>query len=84
MLSSFFFIQEWEARLTMELARCVKCPSVGYQLIGTKKMQQVLANPGVLERYQVLEYSALSLVLKELKLNAMPPCEWNKFYPLRI
>ena len=40
-------------------------------------MQQVLANPGVLERYQVLEYSALSLVLKELKLNAMPPCEWN-------
>lgn len=70
---SFFLIQEWEARLTMELAHCVKCPSVGHQLIGTKKMQQVLAKPGVLERYQVLEYSALSLVLKELKLDAMWP-----------
>ncbi|XP_073232302.1 glutathione synthetase-like [Porites lutea] len=43
--------KEWEARLTMELARCVKCPSVGHQLIGTKKMQQVLAEPGVLERF---------------------------------
>ncbi|KAG9297131.1 hypothetical protein G9A89_019412 [Geosiphon pyriformis] len=29
----------------------IKCPSVAYQLVGAKKVQQVLANPGVLERY---------------------------------
>ena len=29
----------------------VKCPSVGGQLAGTKKVQQVLAEPGMLERF---------------------------------
>ncbi|PFX27980.1 Glutathione synthetase [Stylophora pistillata] len=42
---------EWSARLTIELSRCVKCPTVAYQLMGTKKMQQVFAEPGVLERF---------------------------------
>jgi len=43
--------KEWSARLTLELSRCIKCPTVAYQLIGTKKMQQVLAGPGILERF---------------------------------
>ncbi|KAL9976344.1 hypothetical protein ACROYT_G013635 [Oculina patagonica] len=42
---------EWSARLTLELSRCIKCPTVAHQLMGTKKMQQVLAEPGVLERF---------------------------------
>ena len=43
--------QEWSARLKLERSRAIKCPTVGYQLVGTKKIQQVLAEPGVLERY---------------------------------
>lgn len=43
--------KEWSARLTVELSRCIKCPTVAHQLMGTKKMQQVLAGPGILERF---------------------------------
>lgn len=42
---------EWSARLTIELSRSIKCPTVAHQLMGTKKMQQVMSNPGVLERF---------------------------------
>ncbi|KAL1418464.1 hypothetical protein MTO96_005710 [Rhipicephalus appendiculatus] len=41
----------WDTRLRMELSRAIKCPSVQYHLAGTKKVQQVLAQPGVLERF---------------------------------
>jgi len=42
---------EWQARLTLENSRAAKCPSMGYHLAGTKKVQQELARPGVLERF---------------------------------
>jgi glutathione synthase len=42
---------EWAARATLECSRAVKCPSVGYHLAGSKKVQQCLAQPGVLERF---------------------------------
>ena len=42
---------EWRARLTLETSRATKCPSLGYHLAGTKKVQQELARPGVLERF---------------------------------
>jgi len=29
----------------------VKCPTIGYILAGTKKIQQTLCKPGVLEKY---------------------------------
>jgi glutathione synthase len=41
----------WRARATLEKCRAAKCPSLGYHLAGTKKVQQALARPGVLERY---------------------------------
>ncbi|XP_046653809.1 glutathione synthetase-like isoform X2 [Daphnia pulicaria] len=41
---------EWDARLMMERSKAIKCPSLSYHLTGTKKVQQVLTNPGVLER----------------------------------
>ncbi|KAF3588045.1 hypothetical protein F2Q69_00029748 [Brassica cretica] len=41
---------EWNARLLIEQSSAVKCPSIAYQLAGTKKIQQELAKPGVLER----------------------------------
>jgi len=42
---------EWMARRTMERSRAAKCPNLGYHLAGTKKVQQALARPGVLERF---------------------------------
>ncbi len=38
-------------RLTLERSRAIKCPSAGYHLAGTKKVQQILVHPGVLERF---------------------------------
>ena len=40
---------EWQARALLEASRATKCPSLGYHLAGTKKVQQALARPGVLE-----------------------------------
>lgn len=42
---------EWDARATVEKSVAVKCPSVAVQLVGTKKIQQVLDNPGEVERF---------------------------------
>uniref|UniRef100_A0A8C5DVS8 Glutathione synthetase n=1 Tax=Gouania willdenowi TaxID=441366 RepID=A0A8C5DVS8_GOUWI len=43
--------QAWDARLLMERSLAVKCPDINTHLAGTKKVQQVLAKPGVLERF---------------------------------
>ncbi|RKO89857.1 glutathione synthetase, partial [Blyttiomyces helicus] len=43
--------KEWAARLLIEESRSVKCPNIAYHLAGTKKVQQVLARPGVVERF---------------------------------
>ncbi|CAO3613370.1 unnamed protein product [Cunninghamella blakesleeana] len=43
--------KEWEARLMIEKSLSIKCPTVAYQLVGAKKVQQVLAIPGRLEKY---------------------------------
>lgn len=40
---------EWAARLMIERSRAIKSPNIGYHLAGTKKVQQVLALPGVME-----------------------------------
>lgn len=42
---------DWNARLMLERSRAIKCPSAAFHLAGTKKVQQVLAMPGVLERF---------------------------------
>jgi glutathione synthetase len=42
---------EWTARLLIERASAIKCPSIAYHLAGTKKLQQALAAPGIVERY---------------------------------
>ena len=35
----------------MERSLAVKCPDISTHLVGTKKVQQVLAKPGVLEKF---------------------------------
>lgn len=42
---------EWDARLTLEQSQAFKCPSIAYQLVGSKKVQQYLAEDGVLEKF---------------------------------
>lgn len=42
---------EWNARSLIESSKAIKCPSIGYQLAGTKKVQQSLCEEGVLERF---------------------------------
>jgi glutathione synthase len=41
--------KEWDCRLLIERSISIKSPNIGYHLAGCKKVQQVLANPGVLE-----------------------------------
>ena len=43
--------KEWEARLLLERSTAVKAPSIAYHLCGTKRVQQVLTEPGMLERF---------------------------------
>ncbi|KAI8849934.1 glutathione synthetase [Chytridium lagenaria] len=37
----------WSARLIIERSFSIKCPNIGYHLAGSKKIQQVLAQPGL-------------------------------------
>jgi glutathione synthase len=41
----------WEARMMIERSAAVKCPTLGYQLAGTKKVQQLLCEPLALGRF---------------------------------
>lgn len=43
--------KEWDARLLVERSLSIKCPSIAYQLVGSKKVQQVLTQSGRLEQY---------------------------------
>ncbi|KAM9992497.1 hypothetical protein ACTFIY_009926 [Dictyostelium cf. discoideum] len=42
---------EWKARLLIERSLAIKCPTIAHHLVGVKKIQQVLAQPGVLEKF---------------------------------
>lgn len=42
---------EWAGRLAAERSSSIKCPSVFYQLVGTKKVQQLLSEPQVLRKF---------------------------------
>eukprot|EP00939_MAST-03C_sp_MAST-3C-sp1_P000435 g435.t1 len=53
---------EWDARYMIERADCIKSPSAGYQLVGTKKIQQILATSGVVEDYLGEDTEASRLV----------------------
>lgn len=42
---------EWRARLMLEQSAAIKCPWIGAHLAGTKKIQQVLSDEKVLEKF---------------------------------
>ncbi|XP_076640759.1 glutathione synthetase [Halictus rubicundus] len=43
--------KEWEVRLLIERSLAIKCPTIQYHLAGTKKVQQALAKPGVINKF---------------------------------
>ncbi|KAJ1676110.1 Glutathione synthetase, partial [Spiromyces aspiralis] len=43
--------REWTTRLRLEQSYAIKCPTVAHHLAGSKKVQQVLAQPSVLKRF---------------------------------
>ncbi|KAK4048152.1 Glutathione synthetase [Microbotryomycetes sp. JL221] len=47
----YYTEQEWQTRLLIERSLAIKCPSIALQLAGCKKVQQVLAEPGQLDRF---------------------------------
>lgn len=49
--TDYYTEAEWSTRLLVERSNAVKCPSVGMQLAGAKKVQQVLAEPSVLDQF---------------------------------
>mmetsp|Transcript_30150 Transcript_30150/g.37164 ORF Transcript_30150/g.37164 Transcript_30150/m.37164 type:complete len:494 (+) Transcript_30150:133-1614(+) len=42
---------QWKGRKTLEFSSAIKCPSISYHLVGTKKVQQKLAQSGELENF---------------------------------
>ncbi|XP_029470116.1 glutathione synthetase [Rhinatrema bivittatum] len=54
----------WEARLLMERSQAVKCPDIATQLVGTKKVQQELSRPGILERFLPTKPEAVNRIRK--------------------
>ena len=47
----YFTDKEWDARIMIERSLAIKSPSIHYHLAGTKKVQQRLAEKGILERF---------------------------------
>jgi glutathione synthase len=43
--------KHWDARLMFERSRSIQCPSVAMQLAGSKRVQEELGRPGVLEKF---------------------------------
>ncbi|KAL4220750.1 hypothetical protein ACF0H5_021144 [Mactra antiquata] len=43
--------KEFQLRLNLERSHAIKCPTMAFHLAGCKKIQQVLAEPGILERF---------------------------------
>ncbi|KAL2745192.1 glutathione synthetase-like [Vespula maculifrons] len=53
--------KEWDVRLLIERSKAIKCPSIQYHLAGTKKIQQALVEPNVLNMF-IKEPSAVAKI----------------------
>ncbi|KAN0062921.1 Glutathione synthetase [Thecaphora frezii] len=72
---------EWELRLRIEQSLAIKCPTVALQLAGAKKVQQVLAEPGVTERVLRDEKKTGGKVVSEQEVEAVR-ASFTDLYPL--
>lgn len=67
----------WEARKLLELSAAIKCPNIASHLAGTKKVQQVLSQPNVLERFLDTEEEIVSLTSTFAKLYSLDAKEYS-------
>lgn len=63
---------EWDARLLLERSHAIKCPSIALQLAGAKKVQQVLAVPGMVERFLPVQYKEKAQEIRETFMGMWP------------
>ncbi|KAE8260130.1 hypothetical protein A4X13_0g517 [Tilletia indica] len=56
----------WDMRMLLERSKAIKCPTIALQLAGAKKVQQVLAEPGVLESFLLKKRAAKAVDAGEL------------------
>ncbi|CAG7852736.1 Glutathione synthetase {ECO:0000256/PIRNR:PIRNR001558} Short=GSH-S {ECO:0000256/PIRNR:PIRNR001558}; {ECO:0000256/PIRNR:PIRNR001558} [Serendipita indica DSM 11827] len=77
---------QFETRKMLERSRAIKCPSIAIQLAGSKKVQAVLSDPGVVEKFLLPTSSAGNQVLDD---NVFSPKEveelrasWMEMYSL--
>ncbi|KAK0467207.1 glutathione synthase [Desarmillaria tabescens] len=59
----------FETRFLLERSKAINCPSIPLQLAGGKKVQQVLAQPGILERFLGEDFTVEQL--EELRASWM-------------
>lgn len=65
--------REWDTRLKLERSSAIKCPSVGLQLAGAKKVQQVLASDHtLLQRYLSSEFQPQTQALRDTFMGIWP------------
>ncbi|KAG7835603.1 hypothetical protein KL942_005141 [Ogataea angusta] len=62
--------ETWEARLLLEKTKAIKCPSLLVQLSGAKKVQQLLTDRAVLEKYGFADEELLSTFVQIYPLDA--------------
>ncbi|KAG7877075.1 hypothetical protein KL935_005025 [Ogataea polymorpha] len=60
----------WKARLLLETTKAVKCPSLLVQLSGAKKVQQLLTDRAVLQKYGFLDEELLSTFVRIYPLDS--------------
>ena len=53
--------EDWDLRLNLENSVAIKCPNINYHLAGTKKVQQAVSMPGMLERFLFNEAECAAL-----------------------
>ena len=62
--------EAWQGRKLIESSSVIKTPSVGMQLAGAKKIQQVLVKPGILQRY-ISDAEAALIQKSFVKMHAL-------------
>ncbi|KDN51431.1 glutathione synthase [Tilletiaria anomala UBC 951] len=71
----------WDVRQLLERSAAIKCPSVALQLAGAKKVQQVLSEEGILERFLLQPSGSGTQKWKPEDVEALR-ASWTELYPL--
>ncbi|KAJ1812783.1 Glutathione synthetase, partial [Coemansia sp. RSA 2675] len=77
--------KEWDGRWLVESSRAIPVPSLAYHLAGCKKIQQVLAQPGVVERF--IDDQQMAELVRECFVGLYPldnTSEGQKAYDLAM